>query len=765
MLILRILPVIIAAIAVHPLYCQLDFIKPVKQTHTTLKRHKRLKKPKGIAKWYHNLTARYNAYFIAWQSLYKAQEKVREQANIPQKNKFIFPYPEWEPEYMSSFQDNLNKSIEKCNIGLKLHPFSKWADDCYFIVGMSQWLLWDSTSALDNLRFLIAEYPPEKQPSKFTMQKWSATKKFTHKLRWILMRKGIKHNYRFFEAAIHLGRIYARTNRWGSAESIWSRAYRHPLFPEKLKTKYWAVRALSEAERERFSLALQYIDSALAYCKDKDVKARLYFLQAQIYERIGDPSSAIKSYKQVSSIKTHPELTFEARTRSYSIALEYGIVPKGKLKAVISQELKKEKDPERQAKLLYLLGLIDYNSGNIKSARKNFLQALSLTSNNQLKQNIYLKLFDIALSSKDWIKVNDLLDSLKTTGWQNKDWLSKEQNLEKVADSLRLIRRIDTLLMLAGMTPKERISFLRKLEKTLSKQYHKPKNTNNINRQSVTFPPSRPIPQPQAFRNPRRKLSWYFYNEDLVRRGRKEFERIWGLRELEDFWRYSDKATITEVLPDTVQEKSVSINPYIKALLDDIPESPEKVKMLKTRKIKALLSIAIELYRINFKQDALIILDSLYMLATNTIPASDTSFWVTFYRWQYILATETGRKVLAIKSRKKLEEYLNINIQQIQAKEKFWDSIYLNAYRLYANSQDSLFLLYTAFVDTIQSINMHQIAKLILLRAYVLARNRQNNKALQLLAKLATGWNGEERRYAITAAKYLKAVNNNENTY
>ena len=78
--------------------------------------------------------------------------------------------------------------------------------------------------------------------------------------------------------------------------------------------------------------------------------------------------------------------------------------------------------------------------------------------------------------------------------------------------------------------------------------------------------------------------AWYFFNPNLVAKGKQDFQRTWGQRANEDDWRRSEKGAITmgndlanltkkaAEIPDSLNNKAVAF--YLKGL----PFEPAQVK-------------------------------------------------------------------------------------------------------------------------------------------------------------------------------------------
>ncbi|MEP7194887.1 MAG: tetratricopeptide repeat protein [Saprospiraceae bacterium] len=116
---------------------------------------------KGLKKFYHNTTAKYNAYFNANELLEQSIDRINGRYKDDySKLLSVFPYEAIED--VNSEKPNLDKAIEKVASDINLHRYSRWADDCYLIIAKAQYLKKDYETAEGSYEYLLNEYQPSK---------------------------------------------------------------------------------------------------------------------------------------------------------------------------------------------------------------------------------------------------------------------------------------------------------------------------------------------------------------------------------------------------------------------------------------------------------------------------------------------------------------------------------------------------------------------------------------------------------------------------
>ncbi len=114
----------------------------------------------GMAKLYHNTTAKYNGYYNAEEIVYLSTLQLNEQFQ-DNYTKLLPIYPYSESDQASTSAGELDKAIEKLGIVINLHRVSKWTDDSYLLMGQAQYIKGDFESARETFEYLVDEFNPK----------------------------------------------------------------------------------------------------------------------------------------------------------------------------------------------------------------------------------------------------------------------------------------------------------------------------------------------------------------------------------------------------------------------------------------------------------------------------------------------------------------------------------------------------------------------------------------------------------------------------
>jgi tetratricopeptide (TPR) repeat protein len=120
------------------------------------------------------------------------------------------------------------------------------------------------------------------------------------------------------------------------------------------------------------------------------------------------------------------------------------------------------------------------------------------------------------------------------------------ESLTDISKYLTTIAKNDSIVRVFRMSPEERDAFAKEIKK--KREEEAAAAVKDTSAQSA--PSSGPGVPPIAGL---RISTFYFYNEAFVRKGKRDFERLWGARPLEDNWRRKNKQS-TQAAADTTSQ-------------------------------------------------------------------------------------------------------------------------------------------------------------------------------------------------------------------
>jgi len=527
-----------------------------------------------IHRGYHNLTARFNGYYYATESIKEGEDKIRTNYKYDYDRLlpvFLMPTNETVKATFPEFDKAIKKSstcIQRHTIkdkkGIEITTAGKWIDNNWNVIGISHFYKREFFSGVEAFEYVIRSY---------------------------------KSNDKY-KAMIWLARSYNEIGSPSQAEPIISLLKEDKKLSKYAKKELPAVQADYYIKRGMYKEAEESLLSALkggGNSKDtksrynlvskfknkpsKKTRARYSFILAQLYEEKKENKKAIQYYHKVISLKPNYDLVFYAKMKQARLyEVKSGNI--AKLKRELFKMTRDVKNAEYLDVIYYTLGEISEKEKNETEAIVNYkLSVKNSTQNPKQKALSYLKLGEINFEQTNYSLASGYYDSTMITLPKDyKDYLvisKRKETLETLIGYIKTIQREDSLQRVAKMSDADRTRFIEKMIKKIEKEEERKKeeaealqNSNpNFNPNSV---PNNGLP---TMSTGGAKGDWYFYNQTTLSFGLNDFIKKWGNRKLEDNWRRGQKAvSFDDPLnnPDSLSE-NISGNSTVKS-----PKNPTK---------------------------------------------------------------------------------------------------------------------------------------------------------------------------------------------
>lgn len=494
------------------------------------------KKNNAATRSYHYVTARYNVYFNANQAFLKVDEEVQK-TNKDNYSDILPVFPLSNPETAASAKGKMDYVLEKCQKTIKLHSIVK---------------------------------KPKKDPKKMKDPKYKA---FLEKEEynpmaqkaWLLMGKAqfyqsdflaaistFSYSKRHFkdnndvcvEASLWEARTYAELGWYYEAEES-LRRIDEKTFTYKTNEIFVLVKSDLLLKQKLYEEAIPFLSTAVEQADKKD-KARMSYILAQVYEKIGNYSQAYKWYEECLDKNPLHELEFNAML---SQARCYQGDDISSLKEKLEKLIKKQSNSEYLDQIYYTIGELYQRNGNEELAVKFYEKAIDESVRNGIdKAKAQVALGEIYYSKENYLKAQPLYSEampVLPTTFENYTELNKKSLLlNDIAKNQQTIILEDSLQYLSTLTKEEQIAIIEEVikkrkeeEAEMQRKLEEAARIQSIRDQNAA------MGQTNLSLGELADKSWYFYNPSLITRGRLDFQKTWGSRVLEDDWRRSNKSS------------------------------------------------------------------------------------------------------------------------------------------------------------------------------------------------------------------------------
>jgi tetratricopeptide (TPR) repeat protein len=659
-----------------------------------------------LGKFYHNTTAEYNGYFNADVLLFESTLELENQ-HQDNYNQILPLYKYRAAGNPKAVAQNLDRAIEKLSVVVALHRYSDWTDDCYLLIGKSQYLKQDFESAEETLEYMIAEYKPstlkagssksttvkkKKSSSKKKKKKPSSKKKKKKKRKpvrkpasrrpapspektvdaegqeeeaqpvremisigsnQVEIEEGkpesyfLRHRPAYQEGLLWLARTYVERGNYFEADRIIYQLTRSASTFKDIRRELAVVEAYYYLQQKRYADAIAPLERAVTLEKDRLLKARYSYILAQLYERLGNEDAALQAFQAVTKFRPSYEMDFSARLNMTKMTWATGRTPADEVRKDLDRMLKDLKNVDYLDQIYFVLAEIDLAEGKRDQAIAHLRSSLAKSTGNAAqKAEAYLTLAYLYFEDEQFVPTKKYLDSTLTllppTDERYSDVNSLAGNLTEIAKNLETIQLQDSLIAMSKLTQEERFALATEIKKQQDEARRKALLESS--KEEAVGPGGRPggLPVTGAPRAGGVKSDFFAYDDRSVKRGVRDFERIWGNRPLEDNWRLSTGASGIAVGEEAEQAEEVVsaalTEEDVKAIFRDVPQTPEDLEEAHEAIQKAFFSLG-RLYRekLENEQRAIEALETLLSRYPDTQYRPETLYLL------YLAYKDTGR--------------------------------------------------------------------------------------------------------------------------
>ncbi len=417
-----------------------------------------------------------------------------------------------------------------------------------------------------------------------------------------------------------VARAYAEMGWQYEAEDMLSKVQQDAL-KQRHAHLYGATSADVLLHAGQYKQAIPFLKIALPHEKRKVYKPRFQYVLAQLYALQGQRSEAIDAYRKVIRMAPAPEMDFHARINMAELKGKAGL--KG-----LKQMTRQSKHKDHLDVLYGTMANIYLKAGDTIKAKEYYQIAIDTAKNATLdKAGILVRAGDLYFAGKEYEKAQpcyrEALTILSSDHPEYRRLSKRGEVLDGLIADVNTVTLQDSLQALSRLSEEEQIAAIEKLIKEQEEQRKRDsvKMARQAREDELNGDGPMGVNTSRMLGNMQGSGAWYFYNPQLMRQGKQEFQRRWGSRPLEDQWRRMSKALTPgglsgseepeeegELQNDSLPQDSASSAPKmaeeIKRYYDQIPHTEEALHLSDSLIEDALTSME-RIYRYDLRDTAL----------------------------------------------------------------------------------------------------------------------------------------------------------------
>ena len=485
---------------------------------------------------YHYVTARYNVYFNANKAFLKVDDEIHK-SNKDNYSEILPVFPLSNPETAALAKGKMDYVLEKCQKTIKTHSivkrpkkdpkrmrdpeykaflekeeYNSMVQQAWLLMGKAQYYQSDFLAAVSTFSYIKRHFDDNKDVC-VEASLWEA--RTFAELGW------------YYEAEESLKRIDEKT------------------FTHHTNEIFVLVKSDLLLKQGYYEEAIPFLLTAVDQSDRKD-KARMSYILAQVYEKLGNYPEAYKWYEECLDNNPLHELEFNAML---SQARCYQGKDIESLKAKLEKLIKKQSNSEYLDQIYFTIGELYQRNGNEQLAIKFYDKAINESIRGGIdKAKAQVALGEIYYSKENYLKAQPLYSEaipLLPTTFENYPELSKKSLLlNDIAKNQQTIVLEDSLQYLSTLSKEQQIAIIEEvIKKRKEEEAEQQRKLEEAARIQSIRDQNAAMGQTNLSLGELADKSWYFYNPSLITRGRLDFQKTWGSRALEDDWRRSNKSS------------------------------------------------------------------------------------------------------------------------------------------------------------------------------------------------------------------------------
>lgn len=338
-----------------------------------------------------------------------------------------------------------------------------------------------------------------------------------------------------------VARAYAEMGWQYEAEDMLSKVQQDAL-KQKHAHLYGATSADVLLHAKQYKQAIPFLKIAVPHEKRKIYRPRFQYVLAQLYQSQGQRAEAIEAYRKVIRLAPPTTKDFHARLNMAEIKGKAGL--KG-----LRQMTRQSKHKDHLDVIYGTMANIWLQSGDTAKALELYQLAIDTAKNATFdKAGILVSAGDLYFDRKQYAEAQpcyrEALSIFSSEHEQYQRLQSRSEVLDQLITYVNTVTLQDSLQALSRLSEEEQLAAVRRVIQAEEEQRKRDSaRLAQQAREDEMDEGPRSVNTTNMIGGPGAAgAAWYFYNQQLIRQGKAQFQRSWGNRPLEDQWRRMSKS-------------------------------------------------------------------------------------------------------------------------------------------------------------------------------------------------------------------------------
>jgi len=571
----------------------------------------------------------------------------------------------------------------------------------------------------------------------------------------------LKHKPAFYEGMLWLVKTQIERGKWIEANYFLDKLEKEPDVLESVRDEVPVVRADYYLKQKDYRNAIDALNYAIENTGDKRLKGRMSYALAQAYQMNGQAAQAREAFAAVSDYKVDFQMEVNAQLSQLKNQWASGSSSSEEVIRKLERMSRQDRNRKYLGSVYSSMAEVQLASGDQESALESFQLALSSSENDAIKSEIYYRLATLFLGKEQYeesfVYHDSTLNLMPEKDPRYRATEIQADNLRDIARNISIIKVQDSLLYLGSLPEDE-------LDKIARKKAQEAWEKNQAQQTAGDIGGGFQATTTVVSTNSR----FFAYNEASKTQGRKDFQKRWGNRPLEDDWRRSQKSSSTFDQEDTDNGEEdelpdVLLSKEKEKFLRGIPRDDESREAANQELEKAMFELGTGLRTMlsNYKRSNETLLKLL-----DRFPDSEHKAEAFYFIYLNYIDLENQGQAESFKSRL-IREFPSSSFAKFLKNPTDTDALiteereieiwYESAYELFEKENYKGTLTRLAEGNKKFGIKHHMIAKYELLKALCIGSTKSKDDYMNALRGIILRYDGtEEQVYARELLRFLR---------
>ena len=414
----------------------------------------------------------------------------------------------------------------------------------------------------------------------------------------------LKHRPAYQEGILWLAKALIERDNYDAANRFITKLESSSSTPNDIRKELNLLKAHALIKNNQIDASISALNVAIDLENDNQLKARFSYIVGQLLEQQNRYGDAYPYYEKASRLSNDYEMIFSSKLAMQKNLWASGNAASQEVRKSLVKMSKDFKNIDYLDRIYFTLAMISLAEGDKIEGIANLELALKYSKGDaSQKAETYLTLADLFFEAEDFVPAKNYYDStmlvLEKSDERYPDVKKLSENLAEIAKNIEIIELQDSLIKISLLSDEEKKKLAFEIRKKENEERLNALRANDIRAANNRNNTALGTNLSRSGTALQKESSFFAYNDRSLKRGFREFQKVWNNVPLADNWRLSSRVNSAEdeieVLSEEVVEAAISDDDISKYLVG-VPKDEKEREVARIKVKQAMFDLG-KLYR------------------------------------------------------------------------------------------------------------------------------------------------------------------------